>query len=286
MTLFQEILVKPLNLIESYIQQNKFYTQSPSSMSLLTRVNIGLRYYSGQNTVLTAKKVKMAEEFLKLLQETINNYIINENNILPIENFLKVLQDKIQLETRAILNERISQHASEGSYDASLAVFTKLISFMLDRKKELSFALHAEIEKPDSHTTKILLFLEKTLFVVKFYSLVQEQSSLLNIPIAFTKEHSDFVSKILEDTIPALYATKIDKKDQQEEEILSKQRTLLKTIIAGLMFHFQDKTYSIGVKDIIEELSILKNNIEQEQIKYEKDQQHFQLHGCKRPPSP
>lgn len=286
MGMFQEILAKPLNLIESYIQQNKFYTQSPASMSLLTRVNIGLRYYSGQNTTLTAKKVKMAEEFLKLLQETINNYIINENNVLPIENFLKSLQDKIQLETRAILNERISQNASEGSYDASLAVFAKLISFMLDRKKELSFALQAEAEKPDSHTTKILLFLEKTLFIVKFYSLVQEQSSLLNMPIAFTKEHSDFISKILEDTIPALYATKIDRKDQQEEEILSKQRTLLKTIIAGLMFHFQDKTYSVGVKEIIEELSMLKTTIEQEQIKYEKDQQYFQLHGSKRPPSP
>ena len=285
MPLFNDILVNPLNLIESYIQQNKFYTQNPSSMSLFAQLSIGFRYYCGQNTTLTAKKVKMAEEFLVLLRECIDNYN-NTKNKEPLEIILINLQGKVQLESRSILNERINQNIAEGSYDASLAVFTKLIAFMLERKKELSFAVMAETEKPESHTTKILIFLEKTLFIVKFYSFVQEQGSLLNMPISFTKEHSEYISKVLEDTIPALHSTKIDKKDQQEEEILSKQRTLLKTIISGLMFNFQDKQYSVGVKNIMDELCVLKQTIEKEQIKYEKDQQHLQLHGQKRSPTP
>jgi hypothetical protein len=277
MPLFNDILAQPINLIHSYIKQNKFYTLEQTSMSLTARCTANMYWLFGRNNELTAKKVKLAEEFVVLLEETTATF--NSSNPSTLDTVLKAIQEKITLETQTVLAERIAQKTEPGSYDASLIVFAKLISFMLGRVKPLEYALIAEQERPESHITKILLFLEKTLFTVKFYSFVQEQGSLLTIQPYFSREHSEYISKKLTDTVPALHATKIDKTGIPQEMILAHQRILLQNIIAGLMFDFQDKQQSIGVKDIMTELKALKDTIENEQNCYELTQQHNQLHG-------
>ena len=284
MPLFNEILTQPINLIQSYIKQNKFYTLDQSCMSLSARCTANIYWLFGKNTELTAKKVKLAEEFVTLLSDITATF--DPSTPAMLEKILTALQDKIDLETKTVLAERISQRTEPGSYDASLTVFAKLISCMIARIKPLEYALTAEQERPESHITKILHFLEKTLFTVKFYSFVQEQGALLTIQPYFSREHSEYISKKLTDTVPALHATKIDKTGVSPEIILAHQRILLQNIIAGLMFDFQDKQQSLGVKDIMTELKNLKGTIENEQTLYELTQQHNQLHGRPSAPSP
>ena len=181
MALFEEILNLPIDLIKNYILQNKFYksyNQDPATMPASTRYTANLFWLLGRNIELTVKKVKLAEEFLSLLEELVkpinlepleqNHSLALESTVSTIELPLKEFQKKINLELQTVLRERLSQQIEPGTYDASLEVFLKLISFMRDRIQPLSHAILLEYKKPESHITKTLIFLEKTLFTIKF----------------------------------------------------------------------------------------------------------------------
>jgi hypothetical protein len=291
MALFEEILNLPINLIKNYILQNKFYksyNQDPATMPASTRYTANLFWMLGRNIKLTAKKVNLAEEFLNLLEEIvkpINLQQLEEKNSLNLESTthalelpLKELQKKINLELQTVLRERLFQQIEPGAYDASLEVFLKLISFMLERIHPLSHAVFLEYKKPESHITKTLIFLEKTLFTIKFYCFLQEHGAYLTMQLYISKDHIEFLAKKLSDVISILHKVKIEKASLSEEEILIYQRILMQNVISGLMFNFQSKN-SPAVRSIIAELDLLKQAIEREQDEHEQKAQHEQLHA-------
>lgn len=284
MTLLNDILEQPVKLIENYINQNKTFSQEDPT-SLYEKCTKNLHWLFGKNLELTAKKVRLAEEFLELFKASFANNYDAAKIPTTLNTTLQIIKEKIELAINMARTERISHQTEPGSYDASLTVFARLIDYMLERVKPLEFALIAEQVRPESDITAILLFLEKTLFAVMFDVFTHEQGSLLTTPRYFSTEHAEYIAKKLQDTIPTLHAIKISNKIDKTEmlpqdTIIAHQRILLQNIISGLMFDFQNKT-SVGVNIIMTELSKLKLSLEEEQNKFEQQQQHSKMHSSK-----
>ncbi len=279
MPLFEEILEQPINLIKDYIEQNKIYTSEQNTASFAARLQNTLCWTFGKNIDFTAQKVQLAQDFLDLLTSCIAANRTHPD-IYRIKSTLEAAQEKINIEIRTILTKRILQKMEPGSYDARLKVFLQLVSYMLEpeKLKFLEKTVVEETNKPESHITKLLLFLEKTLFSVKFNFFLQEQNVLLSSPNNFSKEHCEFIEKTLTDLIPVLYATQIDKAGIDTNRVLSYQRIGLISHINGLEYELQDKQSSIGVRNIIAALNNLRQSIKEEQNSYELTQQDEALH--------
>lgn len=268
MPLFNEVLSKPIQLIEDYVKENQIYTNEPHTMSFSARWTANIFWMFGQKSELTEQKVTSAKKFLELLRSEIENkYSIS--SISTLEPILHIILEKIKAETELVNSIRLQHNAEPGSYDARLSVFEKLVSQLLDKEllKSISFAITLEQVEPNSNVTKVLLLLEHILFDVKFDRLLFAEP-ILKSQIAFTPNHSEIVLYEVTKNIAILTEDR-EKRHQRNE---SNERNFLIGMLEGIRFVLQDKTQSIGILAIRSKLEEMKNVLQAEEQSYVREQ--------------
>jgi len=305
MPLINTLLDYPIKLIKKYIEENQKFTQENQSMSFRQSLMFGVHKLLGQNITLTGYKVEAATKFIGLLEKILSNNddelrtqfsrtltadpealtVIDiskklENQLSELlKKQLSEIRTKINLEKQSIETIRgVQNNTQKGSYDAILIVFSNCVSFMLDRLSYTAYILNLESTQPDDNKTKVLLYLEEALFKIMLNQFLQEQSAILSEPVKFVHAHAESSAKILADTIRMMRTIVIvDHNNQEDLNII--QLDYLSIILSGLLSKLALMEQSVGIQEIVEDITKLNRAIEEQKTNYEQAQKHKQLYG-------